>query len=80
MGIGDAGVVVLASVVSQGHFEELKRFSLADNDAITDQAMIVLAQAIDAYAGHLHAGGIESGDRHRRWRYNGCAYQKVSST
>lgn len=44
----DAVVVALASVVSQGHFEELKLFSLTHNDDVTDEGITILARAIDA--------------------------------
>ena len=48
VGMGDAGVVALASVVSQGHFEELKYFCFGRNSDVTDQGMTALARAIDA--------------------------------
>lgn len=43
----DAGAVALASIVSQGHFEELKEVWLDLNSGITDQGMTALARAID---------------------------------
>ena len=38
----------IASVVQQGHFEELEDFYLAHNSDVTDEGMTVLARAIDA--------------------------------
>lgn len=49
VGMTDVGVVALASIVCEGHFEELKLFSLAYNNCVTDQGMTALAQAMDAY-------------------------------
>lgn len=45
--MGDEGIAALASVVSQGYFEELRKLSFSHNGDITDEGMTALARAID---------------------------------
>jgi hypothetical protein len=48
VGMGDAGVAALASVVQQGRFDELAGLDIHENVDITDQGMTALARAIEA--------------------------------
>lgn len=48
VGMGDAAVAALVSVVQQGRFDELYELSISETDNITDEGMTALAGAIEA--------------------------------
>ena len=48
VGMGDAGIAALASLVSRDRLEQLEHFYLSHNHAVTNRGIIALAQAIDA--------------------------------
>lgn len=44
--MGDDGIAALATLVSQGRLEQLEELSLSDGGGVTNEGMILLAQAI----------------------------------
>lgn len=48
VGMGEEGIAALASLVSQGRMERLKRLDISANAALTQQGIITLASAIAA--------------------------------
>ena len=46
VGMGDAGIAVLATLVAQGHLQQLEEITLSDGGGVTNEGMILLAQAI----------------------------------
>lgn len=47
VGLGDVGMTALASVVSQGRFEQLEFLEFSGNEGITNQGIVALARAIE---------------------------------
>ena len=48
MGMGDGGIVALASVIYQGRMQEMEEFNLSEVPDLTDKGLIALARAINA--------------------------------
>lgn len=47
VGMGDQGLVALASLIDQGRLVQLEALNVSGNESVTDQGYIALARAID---------------------------------
>lgn len=68
VGMGDGGMVALASVIYQGRMQEMEDVNLSEVPGMTDKGLIALARAINARGlPNVRQFFIQMDDKNRKW-------------